>query len=219
MEKINNLAAVLYKSKWSDLGDWESVWRASEKDSSGLASSKNALAIDCKDSLLRSESSNLQLVGLGLDNIVAVAMPDAVLISKRDRVQDVRNIVKELHSNGVLQAEEFPKDYRPWGWFEVLISGDCFKVKRIYVKPGAALSLQKHKHRSEHWVVVEGTAEILINGNSSSLIKGESVFVPREAPHRIQNKSKSPIILIEVQIGDYLGEDDIIRYDDIYSRA
>ena len=218
MEKAQNLVAVPYASKWSDLGGWDAVWSEGEKDQSGNVRSKNAHAIECTNSLLRSESSNQQLIGLGLENLIAVAMPDAVLVAPKERSQEVKKAVALLKSNGITQGEVFPTDHRPWGWFESLAMGERFQVKRICVKPKAALSLQSHNHRSEHWVVVQGTAKVVVEDETSLLAEGESIFVPLGAVHRLENPGKLPVILIEVQIGAYLGEDDILRYDDEYHR-
>ena len=150
MEKADNLVVVPYSSKWSDLGGWDAVWSEGLKDQSDNALSETSVAIDCTNCLLRSDSDNQQLVGIGLDSVVAVAMADAVLVAHKDRAQDVKKAVDILKSKDVVQAEIFPKDYRPWGWFESLVLGECFQVKRIFVKPGAALSLQSHKHRSQN---------------------------------------------------------------------
>ena len=219
MENARNLVAVPYKSKWSDLGGWDAVWSEGNQDSSGNVTSSNAYAIECSDSLLRSESTNQHIVGIGLNDIMAVAMPDAVLVSNKNNAQDVKMVVELLKKNNITQAEVHPKDHRPWGWFESLVVGDRFQVKRIFVKPGAALSLQSHKYRSEHWIVVEGKARVTVNENVSLLTEGQSIYVPLGAVHRMENPSKLPMVLIEVQIGIYLGEDDIIRYKDAYSRS
>ena len=218
MEKADNLVAVPYTSKWSDLGGWDSVWSESEPDLAGNVISENAHDIDCSNSLLRSESSSQQLVGIGLNEIVAIAMPDAVLVACKNRAQDVKVAVELLKSKQIAQAEVFPKNYRPWGWFESLALGDCFRIKRICLKPGAALSLQSHKYRSEHWIVVEGTARVTINYDVTLVTEGQSVYVPIEAIHRMENPGGSPIVLIEVQVGSYLYEDDIIRYEDVYAQ-
>lgn len=218
MEKAKNLVAVPMTSKWSDLGGWEAVWSGGDPDQFGNVKSANVHAIDCKNSLLRSESDNLQLVGIGLNDVLAVAMPDAVLVANKARAQDVKKVVEVLKLNGINQAEIFPKDYRPWGWFESLALGDNFQVKRICVNPGAALSLQSHCHRSEHWVVVMGTAKVTIDDTVKLVTEGQSVYVPLGSKHRMENPGVTPMILIEVQIGSYLGEDDIIRYEDLYAR-
>ena len=218
MEKAQNLVAVPYASNWSDLGGWDAVWLESQSDASGNVTSETAHAIECSNSLLRSESSNQQLVGIGLNDIMAIAMPDAVLVAPKERAQDVKKAVELLKSKGISQAEILQKDHRPWGWFESLALGNRFQVKRIFVKPGAALSLQSHKHRSEHWVVVEGAAKVTIEKEVKIVTEGQSVYVPLGSKHRMENPEKKPMILIEVQIGAYLGEDDIIRYDDVYQR-
>ena len=219
MEKAQNLVAVPYLSKWSDLGGWDAVWSESKTDASGNATSDTAHAIECSNSLLRSESTSQQVVGIGLTDIMAIAMPDAVLVAPKDRAQDVKRAVELLRAKDIAQAEIFPKDHRPWGWFESLAKGERFQVKRICVKPGAALSLQSHNHRSEHWIVVEGTAKVTIDEDVQIITEGQSVYVPLGAIHRMENPGKLPMLLIEVQIGSYLGEDDIIRYEDIYSRS
>lgn len=218
MERADNLVAVPFSAGWSDLGGWDAVLQEMDRDNNGVAVSSNAHAIDCENSLLRSESGALEIVGLGLKNIIAVAMPDAVLVTHKDRAQDVKNVIAKLKSENVKQAETFPKDHRPWGWFETLAIRGRFQVKQIFVKPGAALSLQSHHHRSEHWIVVEGTAKVTVNDKTELIAEGHSVHVPLGAVHRMENPGKIPMLLIEVQTGTYLGEDDIIRYEDIYSR-
>ena len=218
MERADNLVAIPYSSKWSDVGGWDAVWSESQKDKNGNALSDGAHALDCENSLLRSENSSQQLVGLGLENIIAITMPDAVLVANKDRAQDVKKVVNRLKENCVQQAEVFPKDHRPWGWFESLILCDSFQVKRICVNPGAALSLQSHNYRSEHWIVVEGTAKVTIEGEISFLTAGQSLYVPLGAKHRLENSSELEMVLIEVQIGTYFGEDDIVRYEDNYHR-
>ena len=218
MEQAKNLVAIPYLSKWSDLGDWGEVWAEVSKDKSGTALSKAAHAIDCSDTLLRSETEDQHIVGLGLNNIIAIAMPDAVLIAQKNRLQDVKKVVNHLKLKNVQQAKSHSKDFRPWGWFEILKLDNCFQVKRIFVKPGAAISLQSHKYRSEHWIVVEGIAKVTIDYEIKLVKEGQSVYVPKGAIHRMENPGKSPMFLIEVQIGNYLGEDDIERYEDLYSR-
>ena len=218
MEKAENLVAVNYKSKWSDLGGWDAVWLESTQDPLGNAISRSAYSIECSNTLLRSENDSQKIMGIGLDSIMAIAMPDAVLVAHKSRAQDVKKAVDLLKLNGVSQAEIFPKDHRPWGWFESLVLGPRFQVKRIFVKPGAALSLQSHTHRSEHWIVVEGTANVTVDGEVNLITEGQSVYIPLGAVHRMENPGKVPMVLIEVQTGSYLGEDDILRYEDLYSR-
>lgn len=219
MERAANLKVVPFGGAWSDLGDWESVWRESSPDGDGLVTHGAVTAIDSRNSLLRSETQGLELVGIGLDNIIAVAMDDAVLVADKSRAQDVKQAVARLKAKGARQAETFPRDHRPWGWFETLVLADRFQVKRIVVHPGAALSLQSHVHRSEHWIVVAGTAKVTVNDTVQLLTENQSVYVPLGAVHRMENPGKVPMVLIEVQTGVYLGEDDIIRYDDVYSRG
>lgn len=218
MEKADNLVAIPFSAGWSDLGGWDAVWAEQHPDDDGVVCSQNAIAIDCKNALLRSEGNGQQLVGLGLENIIAIAMADAVLVADKGRTQDVKQIVSVLKDKQLSQAEIFPKDHRPWGWFETLVIQGRFQVKRIFVHPGAALSLQSHHHRSEHWIVVEGTAKVTIDDNISLVTEGESVYIPVGSVHRMENPGKLPMVLIEVQTGAYLGEDDIIRYEDVYSR-
>ena len=219
MEKASNLSVLPYGGRWSDLGGWAAVWREEEPDAQGIVTTGPATAIDCKNSLLRAESPDQQLVGIGLEDIIAVAMPDAVLVAHKDRAQDVKLAVQRLKAEGVAQAETLPRDYRPWGWYESLVVGPRFQVKRIVVHPGAALSLQSHYHRAEHWIVVEGTARVTISDNVQLVNENQSVFIPLGAVHRIENPGKLPLTLIEVQTGAYLGEDDIVRYDDVYARG
>ena len=219
MEKIDTLSAVPYSAGWNDLGGWDAVWLEQGPNDEGVVTSKNATAIECQDVLLRSENESQHLVGLGLKNIIAVAMPDAVLVAHKDRVQDIRMVVSTLKAKGVPQAETLPKDHRPWGWFESLVIGRRFQVKRIHVLVGAALSLQSHLHRSEHWIVVEGIAKVTVDDSVTLLTEGESIHIPLGAVHRMENPGKVPMVLIEVQTGVYLGKDDIIRYEDIYARA
>ena len=219
MERADNLSVAPYRGPWSDLGGWDAICRESVRDDSGVALGGNATAIDCKDSLLRSESDGLELVGIGLENIIAIAMNDAVLVADARRGQDVKLAVQALKARGATQAEQFPKDHRPWGWFESLAIGTRFQVKRIVVHPGAALSLQSHHHRSEHWIVVEGTAKVTVDDTVTLVSENQSVYIPLGAKHRMENPGKVPMVLIEVQTGAYLGEDDIIRYEDVYARG
>lgn len=219
MEKAGNLSVLPYGGVWSDLGGWEAVWREGERNDAGVVTSGPALAIDCANTLLRSEAEGMQVVGIGLQDIVAVAMPDAVLIAHKDRAQDVKLAVSALKAKGAKQADSFPVDHRPWGWFETLVLADRFQVKRIHVHPGAALSLQSHHHRSEHWIVVSGTARVTVDQEVQLVTENQSIYVPLGAVHRMENPGKVPMVLIEVQTGAYLGEDDIIRYDDVYARG
>ncbi|MBL9056513.1 MAG: mannose-1-phosphate guanylyltransferase/mannose-6-phosphate isomerase [Rhodobacteraceae bacterium] len=218
MEKSDRLSVVPFAAGWSDLGGWDAVWREAGPDAAGVVTSAHATAIDCADTLLRSEAEGLELVGIGLRDIIAVAMPDAVLVAHMDRAQDVKRAVEVLKAAKAKQAQIFPRDFRPWGWFESLVVGRRFQVKRIVVHPGAALSLQSHVHRAEHWIVVQGTAKVTIDDEVRLVTENQSVYIPLGAIHRMENPGKLPMELIEVQTGSYLGEDDIIRYEDIYAR-
>jgi len=218
MERADNLTVVPFAAGWSDLGGWDAVWRVAGPDADGVVTSSNATAIDCENSLLRSEDDGLEVVGIGLKDIITVAMPDAVLVADASRAQDVKKAVAALKKKQAKQATAFPKDHRPWGWFESLVIGDRFQVKRIVVHPGAALSLQSHHHRSEHWIVVEGTAKVTVDDDVKLVSENQSVYIPLGAVHRMENPGKVPMVLIEVQTGSYLGEDDIIRYEDVYAR-
>ena len=218
MERADNLSVVPFTSAWSDLGGWDAVWRETNPDKDGVSTSGPATAIDCENTLLRSESETLEVVGIGLKNIMAIAMNDAVLVADMNRAQDVKLAVSALSAKGATQAVAFPKDHRPWGWFESLVVGDRFQVKRIVVHPGAALSLQSHVHRSEHWIVVEGTAKVTIDDKVQLVTENQSVYIPLGAVHRMENPGKVPMVLIEVQTGAYVGEDDIVRYEDVYAR-
>ena len=218
LEKCDNLVAITFSGKWNDLGDWDSVWAESQPNSEGVVTSRLATAIDCKDVLLRSESENQVVVGIGLNDVLIIAMPDAVLVIDKSRAQDVQEAVKQLSESDLLQADKFPRDYRPWGYFDSLNIGTKFQVKKIVVKPGASLSLQSHKYRAEHWIVVEGTAKVTIDGKSQIVEENQSVYVPLGAIHRLANPGDLPMVLIEVQSGTYFGEDDIVRYEDVYTR-
>ncbi|MDC1399627.1 mannose-1-phosphate guanylyltransferase/mannose-6-phosphate isomerase [Yoonia sp.] len=219
MEKAANLAVMPYTGHWSDLGGWEAVWQESIPDSDGTVVSEGSVAIDCRDTLLRSESEGQRIVGIGLEDIVAVAMKDAVLVTRKSTSQRTKEAVTLLREMSADQAEQFTVDHRPWGHFESLAIGSRFQVKRIVVKPGAALSLQSHHHRAEHWIVVEGTAKVTIDEIVKLVSENQSVYIPLGAVHRMENPGKVPLTLIEVQTGSYLGEDDITRYEDIYARG
>ena len=190
-----------------------------EVDDRGVGTSGHATAIDCDNTLLRSEDSSLEVVGIGLKDIITVAMPDAVLVADASRAQDVKKAVSALKEKGAKQATEFRKDHRPWGWFETLALGDRFQVKRIVVKPKCKLSLQMHHHRAEHWIVVQGTAIVTKGDETLTLTEDQSTYIPLGTTHRLDNPGVIPLVLIEVQSGSYLGEDDIVRFQDDYNRA
>jgi mannose-1-phosphate guanylyltransferase/mannose-6-phosphate isomerase len=219
MEKAASLAVVPFASGWSDLGSWDAVAREMGPDADGVALSGPAQAIDCRDTLLRAEDPGQALVGIGLRNIVAVAMRDAVLVADITDGQRVKEAVTLLKEAGAGQATDFPRFHRPWGWYETLSLGRRFQVKRIMVHPGGVLSLQSHVHRAEHWVVVEGTARVTVGEEARLMTENQSVYIPLGAVHRLENPGKVDLHLIEVQSGPYLGEDDITRYEDIYARS
>lgn len=218
MEKAGDLVVMPFPDGWTDLGDWEAV-RWSGADENGLRTQGNATAMDCVDTLLWAEGDSPALIGLGLKDVIVVTLPDAVLVADRSRAQDVKKVVEELRTKGMPEADTFLKDHRPWGWFESLVKGPRFQVKRIVVNPAGKLSLQSHNHRAEHWVVVEGTAQVTVGETVSMIYENQSIYVPQGEVHRLENPGKVSLTLIEVQTGSYLGEDDIIRHEDVYSRT
>jgi mannose-1-phosphate guanylyltransferase/mannose-6-phosphate isomerase len=219
MEKADNLAVMSYSKGWTDLGDWKSVWENSAKDGDGNACSGSSLALGCSNSLLRSEAETIQLVGIGLEDMIVVATRDAVVVAPKSQSQRVGEAVNILKAEQATQAEKSPREQRPWGWFESLALGNGFQVKRIHIKPGHAISLQSHNYRAEHWVVVAGSAKVTINEDIRFICENESIYVPQGAIHRLENPGSDPVEIIEVQTGSYFGEDDIERYADNYART
>ncbi|MGJ8583651.1 MAG: mannose-1-phosphate guanylyltransferase/mannose-6-phosphate isomerase [Marinosulfonomonas sp.] len=219
MEKTDGIHAVPFEAGWSDLGSWASLHAVLAQDENNVSKAGNVTAIECENTLLRSEDDSIHLVGLGLKDTVAVAMRDAVLVADMKQGQKVKQVVETLRLNEASQADDYPRFHRPWGWYETLCLGNRFQVKRIMVKPGGILSLQSHVHRSEHWVVVEGTAQVTVGKEVKLLSENQSVYIPLGEVHRMENPGKVPMYLIEVQTGSYLGEDDIKRYEDIYDRS
>ena len=219
MEKSKNLSVVPFSAGWSDLGGWDAVWRETVTKPINVNTSKNTTTIDCENSLIRSEDDSIEVVGIGLKNIITVAMKDAVLVADMSKSQDVKKAVDILKEKEASQATQFPKDHRPWGWFESLTIDERFQVKKIHVHPGASLSLQSHKYRAEHWIVVSGVAEVTIDEEVKLVSENRSIYIPLGAIHRMRNPGEKPTELIEVQTGTYFGEDDIFRYDDVYSRG
>ncbi len=216
LEKIKKLKVAHFNQEWSDLGDWNAVL---EKTKNKQVKKQNVTSLNCKNTLLKNFSDETHLAGIGLDNIIAVTTKDSVLITKKDATQEVGNLVEILKKKKINQSEQFLKDYRPWGWFEILTSTQFYKVKKILLYPKSSISLQSHKYRSEHWVVVEGIATINLNNEVFNCKKGDSVYIPLGAIHRLENKKTKPLIIIEVQTGTYLEEDDIVRYEDNYGRS
>ncbi|WP_028576176.1 mannose-1-phosphate guanylyltransferase/mannose-6-phosphate isomerase [Desulfomicrobium escambiense] len=216
MEQTDKGAMVPLSCGWNDLGSWEALWQAGSKDESGNVIRGDVVTCDVHDSYLHAETRLLAAVGLR--NHIVVETADAVLISPRDRVQEVKKIVDKLKAENRIEAVAHKKVFRPWGHYESIGDGARYQVKRITVSPGHVLSLQKHFHRAEHWVVVQGTAVVTRNDEEILLRENESVYLPLGAVHRLANPGKIPLELIEVQVGSYLGEDDIVRFEDVYGR-
>jgi mannose-1-phosphate guanylyltransferase/mannose-6-phosphate isomerase len=212
-----SLRMVPLAAGWNDLGAWEAVWQVSDKDSAGNASHGDALLRDSRNTLVHATS---RLVGVvGMDNVVVVETPDAVLVADRSRSQEVKQIVAELDRAGRSEQTLHRQVHRPWGWYDSIDAGERFQVKRILVKPGASLSLQMHHHRAEHWIVVSGTAEVTCGDKVMLLSENQSTYIPLGETHRLSNPGKVPLEIIEVQSGSYLGEDDIVRFEDTYGRV
>jgi mannose-1-phosphate guanylyltransferase/mannose-6-phosphate isomerase len=217
MERTDKAAVLPIDLGWSDVGSWSSLWELSPRDGHGNAVKGDALLTDTANSYVHSERALVSTIGV--KDLVIVDTPDALLVADRARAQDVSAIVARLKEAGRKEHEQHLRSYRPWGYFEQLSAGPRFQVKLLHVKPGAKLSLQMHHHRSEHWVVVHGTARVTIGGEERLVGENESVYIVAAQWHRLENPGKTPLELIEVQIGGYLGEDDIIRADDVYKRA
>ena len=215
-EKTQKAYVLPLNCGWDDIGNWESLWNISKKDVKGNSTKGNVLLKETKNSLIRSKDK--LLVGLGLEDLIIVDTQDALLVAKKNFSQEIKNIVSILNKNNLKEGKQHKKIHRPWGYYVSIEERNYWQIKKIEVNPGASLSLQKHHHRSEHWIVVEGKAKVQINDDIKTLSKNESVYIPIKSKHRLSNTGKSPLILIEVQTGDYLGEDDIIRFDDIYGR-
>jgi len=201
---------------WSDLGAWDAVWNVCDKDATGNASIGDTLVHDSRNTFVHASS---RLVGVvGMDDVVVVETADAVLVTHRSRSQDVKKIVTALHTQGRTEHNLHRRVNRPWGWYDSIDAGPRFQVKRIMVKPGASLSLQMHHHRAEHWIVVSGTAEVTNGDKVIMLTENQSTYIPLGTTHRLANRGKVPLEIIEVQSGSYLGEDDIVRFEDTYGR-
>ena len=216
LEKADHLGFVPASFEWTDLGSWQSVHQVAPKDELNTAAVGRSVSLGAENSYL--DSSGPLLVAQGVENIIAVATSDAVLITEQDKSQKVKDIVSSLKEQYV-EISQHKRVYRPWGWYESVVEGERFQVKKIGVNPGSKLSLQKHFHRAEHWVVVEGTALVQIDDNQMQLTENESTYIPLGAVHRLSNPGHIPLTLIEVQTGSYLGEDDIVRFEDVYGRA
>jgi mannose-1-phosphate guanylyltransferase/mannose-6-phosphate isomerase len=209
-------AMIPLTAGWSDVGSWDSLWQALPKDANGNVSQGDVLLSDCSDTLVLSGGRLVTCVGVS--DLVVVETADAVLVAHKDKTQDVKNIVDTLKRQGRPESLLHRKVYRPWGWYDSVDNGERFLVKRIVIKPGAMLSLQLHHHRAEHWVVVRGTAKVTRGDTCYLVTENESTFIPLGTKHRLENVGKLPLEIIEVQSGPYLGEDDIVRFDDCYGR-
>jgi mannose-1-phosphate guanylyltransferase/mannose-6-phosphate isomerase len=211
------ISMVPFDAGWSDLGSWDSVWQILPKDDNGNAHFGDVLTTESHDTLVHATSRLVSLVGV--ENLIVIETPDAVLVADKSRSQDVKRIVSQLTANGREEQALHRKVHRPWGWYDSIDEGGRFKVKRIQVKPKASLSLQKHHHRAEHWVVVTGTAEITCGDTTFLLSENQSTYIPIGETHRLGNPGTIPLEIIEVQSGSYFGEDDIIRFEDGYGRC
>lgn len=201
---------------WSDVGSWEAVWDVQTKDAQGNSFQGDVINVDSHGTLVQARSRLVAV--LGVEDLVVVETPDAVLVAHKSASQEVKKVVSTLSSSAREEHELHRKVHRPWGWYDSIDEGERFKVKRIWVKPGSSLSLQKHHHRAEHWIVVKGTAEITNGDTISLLTENQSTYIPLGAVHRLTNPGTIPLEIVEVQSGSYLGEDDIVRYDDHYGR-
>ena len=218
MEKTDNAVVVPATFDWSDVGSWSALWSMADKDPSGNVVIGDALMEDASGCYVRGDDGQL-VAALGVEDLIIAASPDVVLVTSRKRDQDVGRLVERLKANGHRSATQTRSVHRPWGYYQSIHAGERFQVKRITVNPGAKLSLQKHYHRAEHWVVVNGTAIVTRDDEEILLRENESIFVPLGCTHRLENPGKVPLNLIEIQSGSYLGEDDIVRMQDIYDRV
>jgi mannose-1-phosphate guanylyltransferase/mannose-6-phosphate isomerase len=216
MEKTDRMAVVEGRFRWSDIGSWDAIFDIAPHDAAGNAIHGAGIAVDTQNCVIHGDDKLVAV--LGVENLVVVSTADAVLVLPRERAQDVRELVNRLKAEKRPEASEHRRGHRPWGYYDSIDRGERFQVKRIVVHPGGTLSLQKHHHRAEHWVVVRGTAEVTIGDTVKSVHENESIYIPIGAVHRLANRGKIPLELIEVQTGSYLGEDDIVRLDDVYKR-
>ena len=217
MEHTSHAAVVPVEMGWSDVGTWDALWLVGTQDETGNVTAGDVVAEDTKNSYLRAESGLLAV--LGVEDLVVVATSDAVMVSRRDRAQDIKQLVARLERGNRSELVSHPLVHRPWGTYRSIHNGERVQVKHIMVKPGGILSLQMHHHRAEHWVVVTGTAKVTKGNEQLILHENESTFIPMGTRHRLENPGKIALHLIEVQSGSYLGEDDIVRYEDTYGRA
>jgi mannose-1-phosphate guanylyltransferase / mannose-6-phosphate isomerase len=218
MERTHHAAVMPADYGWSDVGNWNAVWELFEQNREGNAIRGDAEFLNASGNLVYAEEGMMVAI-VGLDDLVVVATADALLVTSRAKTGDVKTLVKQLKQKARAEVLTHRRVYRPWGHYQTVDAGGRYHVKRIVVNPGATLSLQKHFHRAEHWVVVKGTAEVTIEQDVQSLYENESVYIPIGSVHRLANRGRIPLELIEVQVGSYLGEDDIVRFEDVYNRA
>ena len=216
MERTDKAAVLTADLGWSDVGEWSAVWRLSRRDANGNSLRGRAVAIDSSNVLVRSEEQLAAVIGL--HDVVVIATSDAVLVADRSQTHKVKELVERLKAEGQSEATQHRRNYRPWGYYQSIDQGARYQVKRIVVRPGGRLSLQKHHHRAEHWVVVRGAAEVTLDGKVELVHENELIYLPIGSAHRLANPGKIDLELIEVQTGSYLGEDDIVRFDDVYNR-
>jgi mannose-1-phosphate guanylyltransferase/mannose-6-phosphate isomerase len=216
MERTDKAAVLTADLGWSDVGEWSAVWRLSGRDANGNSLRGRAVAIDSSNVLVRSEEQLAAVIGL--HDVVVIAASDAVLVADRSQTHKVKELVERLKAEGQSEATQHRRNYRPWGYYQSIDRGARYQVKRIVVRPGGRLSLQKHYHRAEHWVVVRGAAEVTLDGKVELVHENESIYLPIGSAHRLANPGKIDLELIEVQTGSYFGEDDIVRFDDVYNR-
>jgi mannose-1-phosphate guanylyltransferase / mannose-6-phosphate isomerase len=216
MEYTEHAAVVPVDMGWSDVGSWQSLWEIAVRDGNGNAQDGDVVALNVTNSYLRSEGP--LLAAIGVDDVVIVATQDAVLVTRRDATQDVKKVVEEIERSGRHHHKHHRQVFRPWGSYDSIDQGDQFQVKRVIINPGAEIGLQTHRHRAEHWVVVSGTAKVTCDDKEFLLQENESTFVPPGAKHRLENPGTTPLHLIEVRSGGYLGEDDVMRFEDRYGR-
>ena len=216
MERTDRAVVLTADVGWSDVGEWSTVWRLSPRDADGNSLRGRAVVIDLSNVLVRSEEQLAAVIGL--KDVIVVATGDAVLVADRSQTAKVKTLVESLKAQGHPEATEHRRNYRPWGYYQSIDQGSRYQVKRIVVRPGGRLSLQKHHHRAEHWVVVRGAAEVTLNGKVEHVHENESIYLPIGSTHRLANPGKIDLELIEVQTGSYFGEDDIVRIDDVYNR-
>jgi mannose-1-phosphate guanylyltransferase/mannose-1-phosphate guanylyltransferase/mannose-6-phosphate isomerase len=217
MEKTNCAAVVPADIAWNDIGAWSALWEVADKDASGNASRGDVMLENARNNFIRAETRMVAV--LGVDDLVIVETADVVLVAKKDQVQDVKKLVDRLKAEKRCEHLVHKQVFRPWGWYEGIDEGERFQVKRIMVKPGEKLSLQMHHHRAEHWIVVSGTARVTCGEAITLLTENQSTYIPLGTSHRLENPGKIDLHMIEVQSGSYLGEDDIVRFEDIYQRS